>query len=320
MRALLLSALLLATPAVAQSAAPAAPATPAPAAPAAAPTLLITAPVGTTVEQRLTMSSHALVKEVNIEALPGQRLSSQDIEKRRQGVMQALNQDHTPQTGKVFTRVTSRSADGRVGLMQTFIQNVPGQKEPVSFRITQTVTATGQSEGLKITSDNPVLSEVFSRMDLEGLQRMARDSGSAGVGYGVPLVPGQATEATIEMPTQGILAGLFGPVLGAQALLKANPMKILSRTTYTGLNAAGLHQFQTQSTFNDWRFELGEPLPVSAALLGASMTGTQTFRPDGLPGPSQTTTRMTMQMSMADDKARTTVTFEQEQTVKSESR
>ncbi|WP_221089975.1 hypothetical protein [Deinococcus aquaedulcis] len=317
MRALLLSALLLATPAAAQSAAPA---VPAPATPAAAPTLLITAPVGTTVEQRLTTSTRMTLKESKVEALPNQRLSAQEIEQIRQTFSKALSGRNTQETGKLFTRVTSRTADGRVGLLQTFIQNVPGQKEPISFRITQTLTPDGQSEGLKFTSDDALLNEVFSRMNLEDLQRMAAQNGSSVASTGQALAPGQVEEETVEMPTQDLLAAMFGPFLGEEALLKASPMKIVSRTMYTGQNATGFHQFQTQSVFSDWRFELGEPLPMSVALLNATTNSTHSVRPDGLPGPSQDTTRMTLQLSMVSSKARVSVTFEQERTSRLENR
>ncbi|PTA67066.1 hypothetical protein [Deinococcus arcticus] len=318
MRALLLSALLLATPAAAQSTVPT---VPAPAGPAAAtPTLLITAPVGTTVEQRLTISTRMTLKEIKVEALPGQRLSAQEVEQTRQTFSKALSGRNTQETGKLFTRVTSRSADGRVGLLQTFLQNIPGQKEPISFRITQSLTPDGQSEGLKFTSDDALLNEIFSRMNLEDLQRMAAQNGSSVASTGQALVPGQVEEETMEMPTQDLLASMFGPVLGEEALLRASPMKIVSRTVYTGQNAAGFHQFQTQSVFSDWRFELGEPLPMSAALLNATTNGTHSVRPDGLPGASQDTTRMTLQLSIVSDKARVNVAFEQERTIRVENR
>lgn len=335
MKVLLLSAALLLPVASAQvtipATPPAAPSTPvapavpvAPAAPASAPTLSLSAPVGTGLELATTTTSRTTISNVQVTALPGSGVSAAELDAIRNSVPASLaGGEATTVSGNLFYRVTNRDANGSVTLLTTTVQGVPGQP-PVSLKITQTLGPNGAVGGLKFESDNPALQAVLAGLSAEKLRELAGQNGSnfAGI-YGQPLVQGQPRMQTAELDATGMLSGMFSAFAGqagAQDLfgqVQSTPLRVTTTITYGGLNAQGLHTFASSGRYGPWQIKAGGgDFPgFDVELSEGQVSGTQTYRADGLPGPATQNPKMVMNMTMELEGVRLKLTMTIEQTV-----
>ncbi|MBB5236077.1 hypothetical protein [Deinococcus budaensis] len=311
MRPLLLSALLLAAPALVPAAGAQAAWTLAQtqAAPARAAVLTLSAPVGASVELNTQTTTRLEVEDVQVSGGNAQEAA------RTRADLTRLFGAQGPQrvSGKAFYRVQSRGADGRAVLLNTVVVALPGQGD-VNIRILQTLRPDGALTDLRIESDNPALQQVFGSLKPEILRQQLGQGGGLEGFYGRPLVPGQARTATATVDMQALLAGLFGGLgaaLGegpaAFANVQASPLTGRTTTTYRGLNAARQHVFDTTTTFGDWAISVrgqGEAAALSfrAELLsqGSRMTTTNLFRADGLPVGGSAAQIMRMRVTMTE--------------------
>lgn len=308
MRPLLLSALLLAAPAL-PPAAGAQTQAPTQAAPARRPAVLtLSAPVGASVELNTQTTTRMEVEDVQVSGG-----KAQDAAQTRAELTRLFGAQGTQRvSGKAFYRVQSRGADGRAVLLNTVVVPLPGQGD-VNIRVFQTLGPDGALTDLRIESDNPTLQQVFGRLNPETLRQQLGAGGGLEGFYGRPLVPGQARTSTVTVDMQALMAGLLGGLgaaLGedpaAFANVQASPLTGRTATTYRGLNAARQHVFDTSSTFGDWAVSVrgqGEAaLNFRAELLsqGSRMTATNLFRADGLPVGGSATQVMRMRVTMTE--------------------
>ncbi|MDV6374574.1 hypothetical protein [Deinococcus arenicola] len=327
MKTLLLSALLLLPIASAQTATPALPVTtPATtAAPTAAAVLTLSAPVGTQVELMTTTVSRTNISNVQVMALPGSEVSAADLADIKRSISAGMGGvGAVTVKGKQFYRVTARDANGNVTLLSSVVQNVPGQP-PVTIKITQTVVWDGAVSGLKIQSDNPAVNAAFSGLAGEKLQELADQNGSnfAGV-YGQPLAKGQPRSETITLDASNILSGALGvfaaqeETLGLMDQVQSTPLRVMTTTTYGGLNVQGLHTFTQSSKYDRWNIKLGggDGVPsVDVELADGQASGTQTYRQDGLPGPTTQKVRQVMNMTLEAEGVQVKLTLTIDQSV-----
>lgn len=283
------------------------------------PVLTLSAPVGASVELRTSTSSRLRLGEVKVSALPGRAVSPAELNRLRSSFNSGPAAQPTTVTGKAFYRVAARGEGGAV-LVGSVVQNVAGQP-PLTMRISQTVAPTGQISGLKVESDDARLRAVLAQLTPEKIEPMLSQNGSSLRGvYAQALVPGTFNEQTVTLDMQGLTTALFSSLAGADGAappqVQVTPLSVLTRTTYQGLSAQGLHTFTTRSSAQDWQMTLkGEgDLPDMTMRLGAlDSSGTQTFRRDGLPGPSQQSMTMTMLMDMTIGGAQVSLTLTVEQ-------
>lgn len=340
MKPLLLTALLLSSLAAAQdttvpvpqttpAAAPtspastAAPVTPA-ATPATAPTLTLSAAVGASTALTNTVTVSTRMTDVQVTAAPGAKVTQTKLDQIRRDLTASAAQfgQNITVTGKAFFKVASRDAGG-VKLVSTMVQNAPGQK-PITMRIAQTVAPDGQISDLTLTSDNPVLSAMFSTFTPEKLQDMADQNGANFTGvYGQPLVPGEPRQATVSVDMQDLLRSLLGtvatPANAGQLLaqVQAGPLTVTTDTTYQGLNAQGQHVFGQVSRYGPWKVSLpgkGDLPAITVTLVKVEASGTQAYRRDGLPVGSSQRVKQQLRLTMLQDGVQVAFTMLLDQT------
>ncbi|GGR95442.1 hypothetical protein [Deinococcus sedimenti] len=317
MRPLLLTGLLLSsslfTPAGAQSA----PAT------GTATTLRLSAPVGTTVEQRSTLTSVLKVSDVKVTARPGANVPQKELDAVRTS-FQGMGGQTTTITGKSFTRVAARDALGGVTLQQTLIQTIPGLPKALTTKATQTLDANGTLTDLKLSSDNADVNRLYQQMNLNELIRASNSSGTGPQLIGLPLTPGQSRETRQEVPLDSMMGALLGPILQDPdsdvdpATLTSTPLAVTSRLTFTGPDAAGRLRFTQTGTFGAWQTSVkdraGQVL-FQMNVTGGSVKGESLARPDGLTVSSSVRTTMQMRMLMTLDDMQISATLTQDQTI-----
>ncbi|ACO45027.2 hypothetical protein [Deinococcus deserti] len=309
MRLFVLTALLLSAPAAAQGNAPATvPVS------ASAATLRVTAAVGTTVEMQTTTQSRMTMGKVEVTAAPGRQVSAAKLQAMQQEFSRGMAGADVPaMTGKLFVKVAARAADGSVTLLTSMIQNIPGEKTPLTLRVTQQVAPDGSITGLSMDSDHPMMKPLLSGLTPEKLRQIASQSGADHTGiYGLPLVKGSVHTQTATLDLQEIMSAVLQGIAGqdpevAAALgdLKSSFLKTTTTTTYSGLNAQGLHTFMVSGRAGGYRMSLGGQggLPaMTMELKNLQTSGSSTYRPDGLPGlmTQQSTMQMVMTMQMDD--------------------
>lgn len=327
---MLLSALLLTTvspPVAAQTTVPATPASalPAPATPATVSTapatpaasLMLSAPVGASVELVTTSSSRTSMGDVQVSALPGSKVTAAQVEEARRSVTQGLNRASSAQTtmtGKAFYKVASRDAAGNVTLISSMVQNVPAtpaqKAQVVDLRFTQTVAPDGKVSGLKVETANPMMQAMFAQLTPEKLQQIADQNGSKLTGvYGTPLVVGEPHSTTVSLDAQDLLSSVIRSMAGARAQdlfgdIKASPMTVTTTTTYRGLDAQGQHLFESNSSYGNWKISVSSkdktlPMTINAELLSVQSKGTSAYLPSGLPVGGNVDLQMKMKMTVA---------------------
>ncbi len=321
MRTFVLTALLLAPVALAQTmtqtipalpSAPAAPTTPAPAVavPAtSAPVLLLTAPVGSGVELVMTQTTQMKVKDVQVTAAPGSKLSEAQLNDIRRGLADSVAKGMPAQSvpGKLFVKVTGRDANGQTTLLTTLVQNVAGVG-PMTLRATQLVGPDGKVTFRSMESDNPQVAGVLKAMTPEKMQSYATQNGTdiASV-YGKPLLVGETRTATSTLDAQGLFQSLFA-VAGPDTFAKvaASPLNVTTAVTYKGQNAQKQLTFETLTQLGAWQLDTttkmgagaAESMKMNIALQGATGKSTAAYRPDGLPVSQNTSMNMDMRMTM----------------------
>ncbi|MFC4639103.1 hypothetical protein [Deinococcus hohokamensis] len=332
MRAFLLTALLLAAPASAQGTAPASVPVSAPLAPAKV--LQLTAPVGATAEFQTVNQSRMTPGKVQVTAAPGRTVSATRLKTFEQQLGRAMGTpEATSMQGKLFVRVARRDADGTVALLTSIVQALPGEKQPLTLRLTQTFAPGGALQNLSMNTDHPVLKAMLAGLSPEKLRQFAEQNGGASASiYGRPLVKGAAQTQTSTVDLQDLLGALIQGMTGqdpqaarALASLKVSPMTVTTTTTYAGLNAQGLHVFTVAGRSGGYTLDLGglglggaqagqQPSQtLKVELLSLQTSGSSTVRPDGLPGPmnQQTTMQLAMTMQMDDVVVRLPMTMVQ---------
>jgi hypothetical protein len=315
MKALLLSAVLLLPVAFAQGTAPA----------ASAPVLTLSAAVGESVELLTTMTSRTTLSNVQVTALPDSDRTADELAEIRKDVMAGMgNGTNTTANGNLSYRVTDRTADGSATLVTTTAQSEPGEP-PISLKITQTLARDGRVSGLKFESDNEILRAALASYTADTLRRLADQGGYSFSGvYGQPLTPGQSYSQSHKLDVSALLSGLFSAFASQAELpdlfgqVQSSPLSFITATTYGGLDARGLHSFIQNSTFNSWSFRVGGSgkMPTIAVdLAQGRVSGTQTYRSDGLPGPSIQKIHLVLNLAMEMEGVQLKATMTADQTV-----
>ena len=317
MRPLLLTGLLLSSSLSAPAGAQSAPGTD------AVPTLRLSAPVGTTVEQRTTLTSVLKVRDVKVTARPGANVPQKELDAVRTS-FQGMGDQTTTITGKSFTRVAARDALGGVTVQQTLIQTIPGLPKALTTKVTQVLAADGTLKDLKLSSDNADVNRLYEQMSLKDLIRTSESSGTGPQLIGLPLVPGQSRETRQEVPLDSMMGALLGPILQDPdsdvdpATLTSTPLAVTSRLTFTGPDAAGRLRFTQTGTFGAWQTSVkdraGQPV-FQMNVTGGAVSGESLARPDGLPVSSSVRTTMQMRMLMTLGDTQVSATFTQDQTI-----
>ncbi|MXV21626.1 hypothetical protein [Deinococcus xianganensis] len=315
MRPLFLTGLLLSSSLSAPAGAQSAP---------AAPTLRLTAPVGTTVEQRMTSTTRLQVSDVTVTARPGATVPQAQLDSLRRAFQSGLGGQTTTVTGKSFTRLAARDAQGRVTLQHTLIQTIPGLPKALTTKITQVLDASGTLKDIKLTSDNPDVNRAYAQMKLDDLLRAADSGGADTRLYGLPLTPGQTREDRQEVALDGLIGGLLGPILQDPeadvdpATLTSTPLAVTGRLTFVGADAAGQLRFTQTGTFGAWQTSVkdraGQPV-FQMSVSGGAVSGDLLVRPDGLPYSSSDRTTMQLRMLMTMDDVQVSATLTQDQTI-----
>lgn len=317
MRPLLLTGLLLSSSLSAPAGAQSAPAT-------GAATLRLSAPVGTTVEQRMTSTTRLQVSDVTVTARPDATVPQAQLDSLRRAFQSGLGGQTTTVTGKSFTRLAARDAQGRVTLQHTLIQTIPGLPKALTTKITQVLDASGTLKDIKLTSDNPDVNRAYAQMKLDDLLRAADSGGADTRLYGLPLTPGQTREDRQEVALDGLIGGLLGPILQDPeadvdpATLTSTPLAVTGRLTFVGADAAGRLRFTQTGTFGAWETSVkdraGQPV-FRMDVTGGAVDGESLLRPDGLPVSSSLRTRMQMRLIMTMDDVQVSASMTQEQTL-----
>lgn len=314
MRPFLLTGLLLSSslsaPAAAQSA-------------LAAPTLRLTAPVGASVEQRMTMTSVMKFTDVKVTARPGASVPQRQLDSLR-SAFQGMGGQTTTITGKSFTRVAARDALGGVTMQLTLIQTIPGLPKALTTKVTQTLDANGTLKDLKLSSDNADVNRLYQQMNLNELIRVSNSSGAGPQLIGLPLTPGQSRETRQEVSLDSMTGALLGPILQDPdadvdpATLTSTPLSFTSRVTFAGPDAAGRLRFTQTGEFGAWQTSVKNRAGQSVfqmSVSGGAVSGDLLVRPDGLPYSSSVRTTMQMQMLMTMDDVQVSATLTQDQTI-----
>ncbi|GGL11943.1 hypothetical protein [Deinococcus radiotolerans] len=286
-------------------------------------TLRLSAPVGTTVEQRTTLTSLLKISDVKVTARPGASVPQKELDALRAS-FQGMGGQNTTITGKSFTRVAARDALGAVTLQQTLIQTIPGLPKALTTKTTQVLDANGALTDLKLSSDNADVNRLYQQMNLKELIRASNSSGTGPQLIGLPLTPGQSHETRQEVPLDSMMGALLGPVLQDPdadvdpATLTSTPLAFTSRLTFAGPDAAGRLRFTQTGTFSAWQTSVknraGQVL-FQMSVSGGSVSGELLARPDGLPVSSSVRTTMQMQTLMTLDDVQVSATLTQDQTI-----
>ena len=292
--------------------------------------LRLTAPVGTAVSYQMTTRTRVQVGDVTVTARPGASVDQATLDLTRDALRQGFSQNmqnlSQTTTAQTTYRVTGRDAAGNVTLNTTVTQSVP-QAGNITITVTERITPSGQRKvmSLKTDSTDPQVRALFAKLTPEQLNAFSGQQtggGSANL-YGTALVRGKSRTVTNSADVQGFLGGLLSSIPGAGSVdLKSSPLKITETTTYTGLNAQGLHTFATSARLVDpWKMKL--TLPGGAGnmdmeLSNINLKSTQLYRRDGLPASQVTTTDMQMRMTlpMEDQLVTITMNMQQEMTLK----
>lgn len=299
MRRLLLAlTLLLATPGLAQEAP--VPATPPPAMPAVPPTapdpalpapttIHLTPKPGTLLEFVQTQRQSFDLQDAQIEPLPGQTLSPKakaNFEQGRADLIRAFKTGaQTAASGsKGFVKVLPNLPDGRQVIVYNTVIPDPRTKLSRSLRFRQTAGPDGRGS---FEIDGPL--DPADQQLAESLRAglLEQSNSLTGALYNRPLTPGEAFEQSVSIDFQKLLGSLFaGLGAGAASARPANtPTRITVSYAYRGLNAAGLHLFDTTSQT--------DPVAIKVQLKGLSLEfniqtlngrGQTLVRPDGLLG------------------------------------
>lgn len=306
MRTLLLTSLLLVTPATSLQTAQA---QTTPAQTAQATTLRLTAQPGTSVQLVTSVKTAMTLEDVQATGPDGQKMSAAEQAQLRAELSRGLNASAQAVTGKTFYKVQGRSADGTVTLLTSTVVSVPGQAS-ITIRLTQKVAPNGQTQFTGIDSDNPGVKAALSGLSPEILQGQMSGSGALTGLYGQSFAVGQTRTQTNTLDAQGLLGGLLGSLTAgmkeAEVLgkIKATPLTVQTKTTYKGLNASKQHVFFQNSTARPWTIELGDPssktapMHIKMELLDLAQSGQSLYRPDGLPAAQTLTQTMRMRMTM----------------------
>ncbi|GGK29115.1 hypothetical protein GCM10008955_23610 [Deinococcus malanensis] len=276
--------------------------------------LRITAPVGTTVELQITTESRMSMGKVEVTAVPGRQVPAAKLQAMQQEMSRGMGQTNVPAiAGKLFVRVAARAADGSVTLLTSMIQSIPGEKAPLTLRMTQQVAPSGIVTSLSMDSDHPMMKAMLAGFTSEKLRQFASQSGADHTGiYGRPLVKGAVHTQTATVDLQEIMSAVLQGIAGqdpevAAALrdIKTSPLKTTTTTTYAGVNAQGLHTFTVSGRSDGYRMSLGGKggMPaMTMELVNVQTSGSSAYRPDGLPGPmtQQSSMQMVMTMQMDD--------------------
>lgn len=308
MNKLLLTAAFLTLPlAAAQTTAPVSAA--APAKPAAPARLLLTAPVGTAAEYVMTTRVSMKMSTPTVEALPGGKVSQAELDQIRQAMQAGGTQAIPVQTvtSKVFYRVMARDAAGKTTLLNAVVLPAMDGKKANTIRTTQTVDADGKTELLKVESDDPQTQAALAAVKGEMLKLVQQQNDQQpSVQYGALLVVGKTDTRTVSMNMQNLLGGLLGAMgsgPGGEQLIQkvqSSPLAATIATTYTGLNPQGLHSFTTTMSYQPWQVRIegkGDMPTMQIEVLSGKTSGTQLYRPDGLPSSSDMNISMKMNMT-----------------------
>lgn len=290
-------------------------------------TLRLTAPVGTSVTYQTTTRTRVQIGDVTVTARPGTEVDQEMLDLTRDALKQGFSQNvqnaAQPVTGQTTYRVTGRDAAGNVTLQNSISQN-SADTGPITIHTTERISPTGQRQvtAIKVDSANPQVQAIFSKLDPKQLNALKSQSGGSANLYGLPLVQGKSRTVTTNADVQGFLGGLLSSLPGAGNLdLKSSALKVTETTTYTGLNAQGLHAFASSYQIAPWTLALalpGDAGDITMNLSSATGKATQLYRRDGLPASQNTTTDMQMHltMTMDDQVIDITMNMQQEMTLK----
>lgn len=294
-----------------------APINPAPINPA--PVLRLTAPVGTSAEYVTTVSTRVTVSDVRVSAVPGGGATEADLNDVRRafaGNAGTLNRTQT-QSGKAFYRVAGRRPDGSVRLVTTLVQGGAGAPA-VTLSITQDLSPAGRGSNFSITSPDPQLAHALSALDDPQIQALTTQSGAATI-YGTPLVAGQPRTTTATVDTQALLGGLIGALTGgALGQVEASPLSVTTTTTYRGSGPQGETRFGTRAAAGRWTFRVagGPGTPELAfELSGLDASGTSSYRRDGLPGAATLRQQLRLNATLRQDGVQVRLAMTLDQTV-----
>ncbi|AXH00136.1 hypothetical protein DVJ83_10065 [Deinococcus wulumuqiensis] len=192
------------------------------------------------------------------------------------------------------------------------------------MNLTERVAPGGQRQvtGVKVDSADPQVQAIFSKFTPEQLNALSGQQGGSANLYSMPLVQGKGRTVTSSADVQGFLGGLLGSLPGAASVdLKSSPLKVTETTTYTGLNAQGLHAFASSFSAQPWKLDFtlpGDAGNMNITLSRMSGKATMLYRRDGLLADQSTTTDMQMRLSMTmdDQVVDITMNMQQEMTLK----
>ena len=290
-------------------------------------TLRLTAQVGTSVAYQTTNKTRVQIGDVTVTARPGAEVDQETLDLTRDAIRQGFSQNTQNMTqtvsGQATYRVTGRDAAGNVTLSTRVTQSTPTTGEVV-IHLTERVAPGGQRQltGVKVESADPQVQAIFSKFTPEQLNALSGQQGGSANLYGMPLVQGKSRTVTNSADVQGFLGGLLGSLPGAASVdLKSSPLKVTETTTYTGLNAQGLHAFTSTFGMEPWKLEFtlpGDAGSMSMNLSSTSGKATLLYRRDGLLASQSTTTDMQMRLSMTmdDQVIDITMNMQQEMTLK----
>lgn len=292
-------------------------------------TLRLTAPVGTSVAYQTTTKTRVQIGDVTVTARPGAEVDQETLDLTRDALMQGFGQNTQnltqTTTGQATYRVTGRDAAGNVTLSTSVAQSAPTTGEIV-INVTERVSPNGQRQvtGVKVESADPQVQAIFNKLDPKQLNALSGQNGNGGSAnlYGMPLVQGKSRTVTYSADIQGFLGGLLSSIPGAESMdLKSSPLRGTETTTYTGLNAQGLHAFTSTFRMEPWKLEFalpGDAGSMTMNLSSASGQASSLYRRDGLPASQTTTTTMQMRMTMTmdDQVVNITMNMQQEMTLK----
>lgn len=295
--------------------------------PVTASTLRLSAPVGTAVNYQTTTKTRVQLGDVTVTARPGAEMDQETLDLTRDAIQQGFSQDMQNMTqtvtGQATYRVTGRDAAGNVTLSTSVTQS-SGAAGDITINLTERVAPGGQRQvtGVKVDSADPQVREILSKFTPEQLNALSGQQGGSANLYSMPLVQGKGRTVTSSADVQGFLGGLLGSLPSAASLdLKSSPLKVTETTTYTGLNAQGLHAFASSFSAQPWKLDFtlpGDAGNMNITLSRMSGKATLLYRRDGLLASQSTTTDMQMRLSMTmdDQVVDITMNMQQEMTLK----
>ncbi|WP_162865514.1 hypothetical protein [Deinococcus wulumuqiensis] len=295
--------------------------------PVTASTLRLSAPVGTAVNYQTTTKTRVQLGDVTVTARPGAEVDQETLDLTRDAIQQGFSQNMQNMTqtftGQTTYRVTGRDAAGNVTL-STRVTQSSGAAGDITINLTERVAPGGQRQvtGVKVDSADPQVQAIFSKFTPEQLNALSGQQGGSANLYSMPLVQGKGRTVTSSADVQGFLGGLLGSLPGAASVdLKSSPLKVTETTTYTGLNAQGLHAFASSFSAQPWKLDFtlpGDAGNMNITLSRMSGKATMLYRRDGLLADQSTTTDMQMRLSMTmdDQVVDITMNMQQEMTLK----